>query len=156
MISKFETLFESQIDRFRRGGFLRGDYVTLKKNACSHPDIKNASKEIKESVKELIKSDLNLRISNIIPIRARQSYDLGDGPTGFLATIYSEKAPGLSFGHVTVPLEVLELKTSYYDSAEVDVPDSFVRKSTVNHTNANKKSAELADDSYDKGKDFRK
>lgn len=155
MQSKFQTIFENIVTRPRMGGFLRGDYVKIKRNALSHPSIQNAANQIKESLKELMKSDLKLRISNITPLRNNKSYDLGDGPTGFLATIHQELATGLSHNHITLPLDVLELASSEYDDPS-KLPDSQRKTHNLNQDKTGKGwTADVEDDSYDKGKDWK-
>lgn len=155
MISKFKTLYENSVTRFSQGGFVRGDYVKLKKNAASHPAFKNAAQQIKDSIVELVKSEDCIRVSNIMPLRNTKDYDLGNGPSGFLVTIHLEINSGLSGGHITVPMEVLELDASYYDSATRDVPAGKVREANPNHTNRHPTTADLQDNSYDTGKDYR-
>lgn len=155
MKSKFQTIFENVVTRSRMGGFLRGDYVKIKRNALSHPSIKNAAKQIKDSLIELMKSDLKLRISNITPLRNSKSYDLGDGPSGFLATIHQELSTGLSHNHFTIPLDVLELVNSEYDDPK-NLPDSQRKKHKLNQDKTGKNwTSDLEDDSYDKGKDWK-
>lgn len=108
-MSKFAELYESAIQRFTRGGLLVGDLVKLKEGFASDEFFKKQSANYVEKIKEFIKSGLNIRVSSIKTVRpSYQPGNVYNEGSEFLADIVLEKAPGLYYDFVTVPLSVLE------------------------------------------------
>ena len=112
---KFEELTEATITRFQLGGLLPGDVVKVSKNALSHPALKNATKDMKGAINELIQYPGNIRVKAIKstrPSNGDNANGLGFGttsaPTDFWADVAPEYAPGLTTDPVTLPVEVLE------------------------------------------------
>jgi hypothetical protein len=108
-MGKFVDLYESAIQRFTRGGLLVGDLVKLKEGFDSDEFFKKQSVNYVNKVKEFVKSGLNIRVSSIKTVRpSYQPGNVYNEGSEFLADIVLEKAPGLYYDFVTVPLSVLE------------------------------------------------
>ncbi len=108
-MGKFVDLYESSIQRFTRGGLLVGDLVKLKQGFDSDEFFKKQSANYVAKIKEFVKSGLNIRVSSIKTVRpSYQPGNVYNEGSEFLADIVLEKAPGLYYDFVTVPLSVLE------------------------------------------------
>lgn len=108
-MSKFAELYESAIQRFTRGGLLVGDLVKLREGFANDEFFKKQSANYVEKIKEFIKSGLNIRVSSIKTVRpSYQPGNVYNEGSEFLADIVLEKAPGLYYDFITVPLSVLE------------------------------------------------
>lgn len=131
--SSFDLLFEDVYTRFQSGGLLSGDIVTFRSNAMNHPAIKGATQDFQNMIRELMESDLNLKVGAIRTIRPGQQYHEQNTIYGFSVDIVQEYAPGLFRLPVTVPIEILERVdgTGTYRNPQ-PVPDSFRRKDRVN------------------------
>ena len=102
---------ETAIQRFQQGGFLVGDLVKIKKNALSNDELKEASAQMKERIKQLQETDVNLRLSAIKTKRANTSlgYVGGpDAPTGYYVDVVQEINPANWVNPTTLPMEVIE------------------------------------------------
>ena len=121
-MGKFTKLYESAIQRFTRGGLLVGDLVKFKNGFTNDDFFKKQSVNYVEKIKEFIKSGLNIRISSIKTVRpSYQPGNVYNESSEFLADIVLERAPGLYYDFVTVPVSVLE----HFDSGVnlAPVPD---------------------------------
>lgn len=108
-MGKFINLYESAIQRFTRGGLLIGDLVKFKGDALSDDFFKNQTKNYSEKVKSFINSGLNIRVSSVKPVRpSYQAGNVYNESSEFLVDIVLEKAPGLYYEFMTVPMRVLE------------------------------------------------
>ncbi len=158
MRSKFDITFESYAGRFTKGGFYPGDFVKFKEDALKDKSIQSGSSEYIDKIKELMDSDLTLRIGRITGTSATKSANADGTADQFVATVY-QTLPGNSTTStnnvITVPLSVLEKMAYSADETQVKVPDSFKRETEkLSHTNRHKASADFQDNSYDSGKDF--
>lgn len=157
MKSRFERLYENYAGKFTKGGFLPGDFVKFKAGILSHPAVAAGSQEYKDKIKELMDSDANLRISTLTNTSATKSADPNDTDDGYNVTVY-QTLPGNSATSqdniITVPLSMVDRVAKGEAESQVAVPDSFKRnsKASLNHTGDNSSTADLQDDSYDKGK----
>lgn len=108
-MGKFTNLYESTIQRFTRGGLLVGDLVKFKSDIFGDDFFKNQSVNYIEKIKNFINSGLNIRISSIKPVRpSYQAGNIYNESSEFLVDIVLEKAPGLYYEFITVPMKVLE------------------------------------------------
>lgn len=125
-MANFNTLYESAIQRFTRGGFLIGDLVKFKEGALSHDFLKDQGSNYIDKIKEFMTGDLNLRVSAIKPIRpAYGPGNIQNEGEAFLCDVVQEKAPGLYYSFVTVPGSMLEHIDTGVNLA--NVPDSLRR-----------------------------
>ncbi len=150
-MGKFINLYESAIQRFTRGGLLVGDLVKFKNNVFSDDFLKNQSSNYSTKIKGFIDSGLNIRISSIKPVRpSYQAGNVYNEAEEFLVDIVLEKAPGLYYEFVTVPMRLLE----HFDTGVnlAPVPDSlrYADKSSTetNELGKAKKGAETLLDPY--------
>jgi len=123
-MGKFAKLYESAIQRFTRGGLLVGDLVKFKKNIFDDDFFKNQSANYADKVKSFIDSGLNIRISSIKTVRpSYQPGNVYNEGSEFIADVVLEKAPGLYYDFITVPVRVLE----HFDTGVnlAPVPDSL-------------------------------
>lgn len=112
-MSKFEKLFEAELERFQQGGFMVGDRIRFKKDALQHEYIAKRAQSFKDIVKACMEPsfDLVLRIGAIKSIYPTTTQNYGNGtqsPDGTFFDIYIEYAPGLYRNPMTVPLDVIE------------------------------------------------
>ena len=123
-MGKFINLYESAIQRFTRGGLLVGDLVKFKKNIFDDDFFKNQSANYADKVKSFIDSGLNIRVSSIKTVRpSYQPGNVYNEGSEFLADVVLEKAPGLYYDFITVPVRILE----HFDTGInlAPVPDSL-------------------------------
>jgi hypothetical protein len=109
---KFEKLHEETLYRYQQGGFLRGDYVKIKKDALKNESIGQFSDQMKSIIQDAIKNETTLRVSYIKSGRT-ESYsgpvDAANIPSCTLwADCYVEHAPGMWHNVMTIPLSILE------------------------------------------------
>ena len=108
-MGKFIELYESAIQRFTRGGLLVGDLVKFKNGIFNDDFFKNQSPNYTEKVKGFINSGLNIRVSSIKPVRpSYQAGNVYNEASEFLVDVVLEKAPGLYYEFMTVPMRVIE------------------------------------------------
>ena len=62
---KFEKLHEETLYRHQQGGFLRGDYAKIKKDALKDKHVENFSEQLKGIIHNAISNDTMLRVSYI-------------------------------------------------------------------------------------------
>lgn len=123
---KFNSLYESTIQRFTRGGFLIGDLVKFKSDAFTHDFLKKQGSNYVEKIKEFIDSGLNIRISAIKPVYPSTSPgNIQSEAESFLIDVVLEKAPGLYYTFITVPASMLDPIDTGANLAPV--PDSLRR-----------------------------
>jgi hypothetical protein len=109
---KFEELHEETLYRHQQGGFLRGDYVRIKKDALQNEGVKDLSDQLKAIIQDTIKNDIVLRVSYI---KSGQSeafsgpVDAANIPAPELwADCYIEHGPGMWHSVMTLPMGILE------------------------------------------------
>lgn len=108
-MNKFETLLESSIQRFTRGGLLVNDLVKFKSDYMKDSFFENQASNYLDEVKKFVESGLNIRVSAIKPVRpSTQPGNSQNEASEFVCDIVLEKAPGLYYSFLTVPLRVLE------------------------------------------------
>lgn len=121
---KFERIHEETLYRYQQGGFLRGDYAKVKKDALKSESIAGLSDQMKGLLQDAIKNGTMLRISYI---KSGQSeaysgpVDAANIPQAELwADTYVEYAPGMWHSVMTLPLSILE-------KIEVDGANGFAQ-----------------------------
>jgi hypothetical protein len=108
-MGKFIKLYESAIQRFTRGGLLIGDLVKFKDSYGNDEFFKNQASNYLDKIKGFINSGLNIRVSSIKPVRpSYQPGNVYNESSEFLVDIVLEKAPGLYYEFITVPMRILE------------------------------------------------
>lgn len=151
MDSNFDLVYENYASKFSRGGFLPGDFVKFKANVFEHPSIKAGSEAYRDKIKELMESDLNIRLQGLTNIANKSAGAVGSADR-YDASIY-QTLPGNSATStdslLTVPLSVLEWVASSTSEAQAPVPKSF--KENCEDVSSNYKTIEFLDDTYDKG-----
>ena len=150
-MGKFLNLYESAIQRFTRGGLLVGDLVKFKDGYGGDDFFKNQSSNYLEKVKNFISSGLNIRVSSIKTVRpSYQPGNVYNEGSEFLVDIVLERAPGLYYEFMTVPMRVLEHVDTGINLAPV--PNSLRyddRSSTdVDEVGSSKRGAESLLDPY--------
>ena len=109
---KFERLHEETLYRYQQGGFLRGDYAKIKKDALKHELVESLSDQMKAILEDAIKNDTVLRVSYIKSGRSEAfsgPVDAANIPSCELwADCYVEHAPGMWHNVMTIPLGILE------------------------------------------------
>lgn len=108
-MSKFIKLFESALGRFTRGGLLTGDLVKFKDKALSDEFFKTQPENYVAKVKDMMASDLNIKVANIKP---RYASAMSAGNTDYTGTefnvdVVQELMPGKWVNPITVPAHLL-------------------------------------------------
>jgi len=109
--SNFTQICEETLYRYNQGGFLRGDYVTIKKDALKNDKIEKLSDPMKALLEDAIKKNTRFRISYIKSGRSEAPsgpVDAPNIPSCAWADVVMEYAPGMWKEPMTLPLEVLE------------------------------------------------
>jgi hypothetical protein len=125
MKRNFVKLYESAISRYTRGGFLAGDVVKFNDDAFNDPWYKNLGENTKEKIQNMVKSGLNLRVSNIkntLPA-VMGAGNIDDMTIDTNLDITSEIAPGRYMDFVTIPARLVSPVGSYPNLPEV--PEVF-------------------------------
>lgn len=129
MGKKFDKIFESVIQRYQTGGFLKGDRVKFKNGYKGSGAYKAMHPEMKKELDDLVASGLNILVTQVGDnLSGASSGNQFKTPENAVITVAGDHGGGRHFGQVTVPAEMLEF-------AENDginhpkVPDEFVRKS---------------------------
>jgi hypothetical protein len=133
MNSKFDTIFESNFNRYQGGGFLTGDVIKLKQDWESSEWAKKAPEQMVSKIKELAGSDLVLRVSAVKALRPSVNSDVNQasGVDDFHLDVTQELAPGFYNGnYVTLPQELVELEDDVTLNLP-EVPDSMKREEDV-------------------------
>lgn len=134
-MSKFEALFENEMEKFQQGGFMLGDRVRFKKTALTNKYISSRAQSYIDLIKSCLEPsfDLNLRIgaSKSIYPATTQNYGAGIStpPDMIFFDIYIEYAPGLYRNPMTVPAETIEPIDDGINRGPV--PDSLRRKNKI-------------------------
>lgn len=134
MNSKFDTLYESNFNRFQGGGFLTGDVINFKSDWNAHEWCKSAPQQTVDKIKELADSDLILRVSSVKAVRPSVNSDIDQahGVDNFFVDLAQEIAPGRYNGHfITVPQDIIEFDTTGNNERLPDIPDSLKREEDV-------------------------
>ena len=130
-MSKFDTLYQSNFNRFQGGGYLTGDVIKFKEGWENDNWSQNAPAQVVEKIRELAGSDLVLRVSSVKSVRpaVNSSIDQAAGVDDFYLDITQETAPGYYNGNfITVPQTLVELNGA---PDRPEIPDSFKRKDEV-------------------------
>ena len=108
--SKFNSLFQEAYSRFTNGnGFLVGDVVKMKSGYESVEGYKSLGENVKERVKDMLKSGNNIRIGRLHNTTAsRYNADGSNSSPAQYADCYEEYAPGMVTNLITLPIECLE------------------------------------------------
>ena len=133
-MSKFEKLYEAELERFQQGGYLVGDRIRFKKDALRHEYVSKRAQSFQDLIKSCMEPsfDLTLRIGAIKSIypTTTQNYSNGtQSPDGTFFDIYIEYAPGLYKNPMTVPIDIVELMDD--GNSRGPIPDSVRRKNNI-------------------------
>jgi hypothetical protein len=127
---KFDKIFESVISRYQVGGFLTGDTVKFRSNYKSSPTYKAMHPKMQKDLDELIKSGLNINVTQIgdklSGASAGNQFKTADN---IVVTVAADQGGGRRYGQITVPAEMLELVEN--DGNYSPVPDQWKRKDKI-------------------------
>jgi hypothetical protein len=109
---KFEQLHEETLYHYQQGGFLRGDYVKIKKDALKNEIVEKFSDQMKNILQDAINRGTMLRVSYIKSGTSESFSGPVDAPNiagcTLWADCYEEYAPGMWNNVMTIPLAILE------------------------------------------------
>ena len=109
---RFEQIHEETLYRHQQGGFLRGDYAKIKKDALKNEHVEQFSDQLKSIINDAIKNDTMLRVSYIKSGKSEAfsgPVDAANIPSCELwADCYVEHAPGMWHNVMTLPMSILE------------------------------------------------
>jgi hypothetical protein len=108
---KFNTIFESNFQRFQGGGFLTGDLVKIVDSAMNHEWVSEKGENVKEQIRKFMESEYNIRISTVKPVRpaVQGSIQQDQVPGYYFCDVALEKAPGMFLDFMELPAELLEV-----------------------------------------------
>jgi len=145
--TKFDVLTEEVISRYQQGGLVTGDFVVVRKDALNNPKLKDRPSNFKEMLKQVIDTNLPLRVAAVKSERPESANDLVGGAnhasTSFWVDVCIEYAPGLWKDPMTLPLEILDIANPENQNLP-EWPDEVKRKD-----NSTIKPEELKDNSND-------
>lgn len=125
-MTKFETVCEGVIERYRGGGLLTGDRVKIKKDALKDEWCKDQASNTVDQLRAFMETPHNLIVSAVKALRpsiqGTQQADLQ--VDDFYADIVMELAPGRFYSYMTIPVRMLDLQDDGINLRPV--PDEFV------------------------------
>jgi hypothetical protein len=128
MKRKFNTILETYLQKYTRGGFLTGDMVKVKDDVFKSDFYKSQTQSYQDKLKSWAQSDLLLRVSAVKPIRPTTQATGNAEITGseFDVDITQEIAPGRYVDFLTIPASFIE---PYSNGSNLPpIPDSLKRK----------------------------
>ena len=130
--SKFSVLAEEETSRYKTGGgLLPGDYITIRKDVFNSPKLKDRPSQFFDRIKEIIGSQLPLKVSAIKSMRPETQHGLYGGaeaPTDYWVDVVQCATPALFVNCMTLPIEVLELQMPEGNNFSPEIPDQWKRK----------------------------
>lgn len=128
MISKFDVIIETAIQRFQGPHVLVGDLVNFKDDYLKSDWAKGIAENTREVIKKMIDSGNNIRVSSIKSDRPVTSdANHFQMVNGFFVDVVQEMAPGLVMNPVTVPMEILVVNDVYPNLAG-KTPEHQIKK----------------------------
>lgn len=135
-MSKFDLVFENEMERFQTAGIRVGDRVRIVKNAVSDDYVQKRAQSYQDFVKACSDPsfDLVMRIGSIKSIYPTTSQNYGTGgttesPDGIFVDVYIEYAPGLFRNPITLPIHLIEIMDDGNNRGPI--PDSLRRKNNI-------------------------
>jgi len=130
--SKFSVICEEETRRYTLGGgFLNGDFCKIRKDALTCPKLKGRPSQFLDKIRELIQSDLPVKVSAVKSERPETQNDLagvGSLTTAVWLDVCQEYAPGLFANVMTLPAECVDLIMPDGNNWSPDHPESWKRK----------------------------
>jgi hypothetical protein len=123
----FNTLFESNFQKFQGGGVLAGDVVKFIDSVLKHDWVAGQQPNFIERLQQMQDSDQNIRVSSVKAVRpanggaVQQDQQVDE----FYCDIVSEISPGLWVDFLTVPANILVVQDLGDNLAPI--PDSQKR-----------------------------
>lgn len=114
MNNKFLSLYESVFQKYQRQGVLVGDYVKFIDKYKSHEDYKDLPENVKEMIKHMIVSGLNIRV--VLTKPWKPAFTGGNTQlTGmyYVADIALDQGGGRLTDYTTVPVSLLVVDNDY-------------------------------------------
>jgi hypothetical protein len=105
----FNTLFESNFQKFQGGGVLAGDVVKFIDNVTGNDWVKGQQPNFIEKLEQMLGSDQNIRVSSVKGVRPANggAVQQDNQVDEFYCDIVSEISPGLWTDFLTVPANIL-------------------------------------------------
>lgn len=123
--NKFKKIFESNFQRFQGGGVLTGDLVEFIDNVLNDGWFDKQSDNVKETVSQMLDSDLNIRVSSVYGLRpATAGGKQQDQQTDdFYVDVAHELAPGMLGDVISLPVHLVKVVDTGGNLAPI--PDSL-------------------------------
>lgn len=130
--SNFILLVEEATTRFNQGGVLVGDYIIIRPEALKSEYVKNKPSNFVDMVKQMINSDLPLKIGSVKSARPESSNDLvagaGNAFIGTFVDVVQCLNPALFTNPITLPIELIDVVIPQGNNWSPANPDSWTRK----------------------------
>lgn len=127
--SKFSILAEEETSRYQTGGgLMSGDYVKIRKDILKNKKLAGRPSQFYDRIKELMNSDLPLKVGAIKSMRPETQHGLFGGaeaPTEYWIDVVQCANPALFVNPTTLPIEVLELEKPEGNNFSPEHPDSW-------------------------------
>ena len=132
MGKKFDDIYESVTSRYQAGGYLSGDFVKFRPNYKTSPTYKNLPDKIKLELDDLVKSGLNIRITQIG--NSLSGHSAGNqhktGNTSVI-TVAGDSGGGRYYNSIPITPDMIDLEDQDANSTG-KIPDQFRRKNKIN------------------------
>jgi hypothetical protein len=132
MGKKFDMILESVTSRYTSGsGYLPGDFVTFRKNYKSSPTYKNLHSKGQRELDELVKSGLNIRVTQVgNNLGGHSAQNQNKTSLSAVITVAGDQGGGRHYDMISVTPDMIDLVDDDYPNTG-KVPDQFKRKEKI-------------------------
>ena len=131
MGKKFDSIYESVIQRYAVGGYLPGDIVIFRPDYKSSSCYKSMHTRMREELEQLINSGLNIKIiqvgDKLSGVSAGNQHKTADN---VVITVAGDHGGGRHYGSIAVSPDMIDLADPANPTPSV--PDQFYRKDNTN------------------------
>ena len=131
MGQKFDKIWESVASRHTSGGYLPGDFVTFRKTYKSADCYKSLPTKIQKDLDELVKSGLNIRVTQVgNNLGGHSAQNQNKTTSSAVITVAGDHGGGRHYGMIAVSPDMIDLVEDDYPNTG-KVPDQFKRKEKI-------------------------
>ena len=131
MGQKFDKIWESVASRHTSGGYLPGDFVTFRKTYKSADCYKSLPTKIQKDLDELVKSGLNIRVTQVgNNLGGHSAQNQNKTTSSAVITVAGDHGGGCHYGMIAVSPDMIDLVEDDYPKTG-KVPDQFKRKEKI-------------------------
>jgi hypothetical protein len=127
--SKAALMMEEATSRYTTGGGLMpGDYVLIRKDVLKHKKLEGRPSQFYDKIKEIINSQLPLKVGAIKSMRPETQNGLFGGaeaPSEYWVDVVQCANPALFVNPITLPIEVLDFVNPEGNNFSPEHPDNW-------------------------------